>query len=295
MICVLNGADTIDRQLAALARQEADFDWEVVIADNGSTDATAEIIESWVPRFPVELRRVDAGARRGIPYARNTGARHARGELLIYCDADDEVRPGWVAAAEEAMRSATAVNGRNRRLTSPRDPQAAILNPTGLHGIGLQGCNFGVHRSVFFEIGGFNEALPPYGMDDSEFSMRLLHAGHKIVPAPSMEIYFQEAIGGRQVVRKVFRSGMAEVVVWYLYPLAYGRPVRAWPLVQSLLSWPWQVARAALKRRPMPARKAARGLINRAGNLWGYLTLIRTGQVTESLLLSPADGQTTPG
>lgn len=60
VICVLNGAHVIGEQLNALREQEADIRWEVVVADNGSTDDTLGVVTGAAEDFPVPLRLVDA-------------------------------------------------------------------------------------------------------------------------------------------------------------------------------------------------------------------------------------------
>ena len=96
-----NAAATLAEQLEALAAQQYDGDWEVVVVDNGSTDGTADLAR----RYAARSRRftlVDGGPRRGHSAPRNAGAKAARGELLAYCDADDVVAPGWLQAMADA-------------------------------------------------------------------------------------------------------------------------------------------------------------------------------------------------
>ena len=75
---VLNGMPWIEHQLRALAAQQLDADWEVVVADNGSDDGTRFCVEQWSERQP-RIRLADASARRGEAAARNIGVRAARG------------------------------------------------------------------------------------------------------------------------------------------------------------------------------------------------------------------------
>src|SRR4051794_41093928 len=111
IIPVLNGEPHVGDQLAALAGQSYDGDWELVVADNGSTDRTIEIVESWRPRLP-SLTIADATARRGLNHARNAGASAAHGDLLVFCDADDVANPGWLEAMARAAADADIVGGR---------------------------------------------------------------------------------------------------------------------------------------------------------------------------------------
>ena len=97
-------------QLEALAAQEGDLEWEVVVADNGSTDSSVEVAREWSARNP-RFRVVDASARLGPGAARNIGVDAARGTLLAFCDADDLVSPGWLAGMAAALERADVVAG----------------------------------------------------------------------------------------------------------------------------------------------------------------------------------------
>src|SRR5438045_4648412 len=90
-----NAAATIEAQVRALSAQTYDGDWEIVVVDNASTDATAEIVARWADRLPA-MRVVEAGGRASVGHARNAGTAYARGELVAYCDADDEATPEWL-------------------------------------------------------------------------------------------------------------------------------------------------------------------------------------------------------
>src|SRR5512140_3870131 len=87
IIACLNAATTLGTQLDALARQSSPVPWELLICDNGSTDATVAVALRYQDRIP-GLRVVDASGVRGAGAARNQGAEEARGEWLAFCDAD---------------------------------------------------------------------------------------------------------------------------------------------------------------------------------------------------------------
>jgi glycosyltransferase involved in cell wall biosynthesis len=121
IIPVRNGEHVLGPQLEALAAQQVPVAFEVVIADNGSTDGTAALAESFRDRIPL-LRVVDASIRPGINVARNAGARAALGELLLFCDADDLVQPGWIAAMWQASRTSPALGGAlDEQLLNPQN------------------------------------------------------------------------------------------------------------------------------------------------------------------------------
>ena len=107
---VRDGLPWLDAQLGALAAQQCDEPWEVVVADNGSSDASMALARSWADRCGA-IRVVDASATHRPSAARNAGVRSARGELLAFCDADDVVQPGWLRACVAALAEADVVAG----------------------------------------------------------------------------------------------------------------------------------------------------------------------------------------
>jgi len=90
VIPALNEERYINRCLVSVFEQDYPRDrMEVVIVDNGSTDATASIAR----QFPVQLIREE---QRGIARARNAGIRAARGEIVAFLDADCIAKPSWL-------------------------------------------------------------------------------------------------------------------------------------------------------------------------------------------------------
>ncbi|HKV06504.1 MAG TPA: glycosyltransferase family A protein, partial [Thermoanaerobaculia bacterium] len=129
VIPCLNAADTLGVQLEALAGQSWPGEWEVIVADNGSTDGSREVVERYRDRLP-NLRLVDASDKRGQAHARNVGAAAATGEAFLFCDADDEVAPGWLAALGRVLedREFVACRYDNEKL-NPEWVRRTHLNP----------------------------------------------------------------------------------------------------------------------------------------------------------------------
>lgn len=84
-----NEAGSITACLSSLLSQDIDEDFEIVVVDNGSSDATAELVSS----FPV---RLVPEPRPGRSTARNAGIRAARGDVLAFTDADCVPRTSWL-------------------------------------------------------------------------------------------------------------------------------------------------------------------------------------------------------
>jgi glycosyltransferase involved in cell wall biosynthesis len=200
---------TLEGQLGALARQNYQGTWEVVVVDNGSRDSSVAAAERWIDRLP--LRIVDASAPADSYYARNVGARSALGDLLLFCDADDEVRPEWLRAMVDALRRAPLVTGvcdharLNRReiaamYDADNSPSGLAAGPT---------CNLGVRREVFDQLGGFREGYR-HG-EDTIFCWRAQLAGHELVRAPGAVVDRRRRQTAWQIFRVASRRGLREV------------------------------------------------------------------------------------
>jgi hypothetical protein len=103
IVCTRNRAGPLARMLASLAAADrpAGFAWELVVVDNGSTDATAAVLENVAARLPLIAA---AEPLAGLSHARNRGVGVARGRYLIWIDDDVVVEPGWLAAYADAFR-----------------------------------------------------------------------------------------------------------------------------------------------------------------------------------------------
>lgn len=183
VIPVRNGASTLAAQLDALMQATPPTKtFEIIIADNGSTDCTAEIARSYAERLPVRV--VDAGGRPGINVARNEGVHAATGDRIILCDADDEVDAGWLTGMERCFDVGhELVLGRIDyvRLNAPEvrawrgaDSAGAYLALDFL--TSGHGANLGFTRALYESVGGFDEAFAGGG-DDTDFCWRAQLAG----------------------------------------------------------------------------------------------------------------------
>ena len=232
MAC-LNGAETIATQLEALAQQQWDESWELIIADNGSTDDTLAIVGRYQGRIP-HLRVVDASARRGQPYALNVGARAAKGNAFVFVDADDEVAPGWVAAIGDALAKYEFVASRfdvkklnsGWVLESRGQPQRDGLqqhHPPFLPFAGSSG--LGVRRVRHEAVDGFDESMPVVFDTDYCFRIQLAGAPLHFVPEAVLHIRHRDTLLGSY--RQARRWAEYNVLLYKKYrPL--GMPVLSW-------------------------------------------------------------------
>lgn len=239
-----NGAATIGAQLEALARQEATVPWELIVADNGSSDETLTIVERYGERFET-LRVVQATDGAGIPYVCNVAARHAEGEALLVCNDDDVMADGWLPAMGRALADHEVVAGRleHEQLNEPwalevrGRPQEDGLPCWGF-GTHLPfgfGCTLGIRRELHEAIGGFDETMFPAG-EDVDYCWRAQYAGAALQFVPDAVMHYRARATFGELYRQSRNYGIADVLLYKKHrplglpeiPHRLRRGVRGW-------------------------------------------------------------------
>lgn len=211
VIPAFQAEQTIDAQLAALSAQEYGAEWEVVVADNGCSDATVERARAWADRLPVSV--VDASDRQGPAAARNIGAAACRGEVLAFTDADDVVMPGWLDAIDGLPATALLATGPVRRFLDGEDPQSStpgsrfrLLGFLSYAG----GTNTIIRRSLFESLGGFREEYRTG--EDVDLSWRAQLRGAELLFDERARVAARERRSG--VARRYFEYGRGDVQLY---------------------------------------------------------------------------------
>ena len=224
IIPCLNAAETLGVQLDALRGQSWPGGWEVIVADNGSTDGSREIVLDYQKRMP-NLRLVDASGRGGQAHARNAGAAAATGDAFLFCDADDQVAPGWMAALGKALaryefvacrydnETLNPVWTRRTHLNPQRDGLTSYDYPPFLPHAG--GGGLAVRRAVHEEIGGFDETLP--ALEDTDYCWRIQLAGHSFHFVPEAVVNIRHRHDPRRIFRQGVSYGKHNVLIYKRY------------------------------------------------------------------------------
>lgn len=218
-----NGAATLEACLRA-ACAAADRGGEVVLVDDASDDGSLAI----AARFPCAV--VALGAHGGVSRARNAGARAARGELLLFVDADCLLEPGAVEAARrEYGDRRDLVLGGTYTLRPPDTDFFSRFQSAFIHHLETRrpvpdyvaAHAMLVDRALLLRSGGFVEGAVlgrAAGVEDVELSHRLRRAG--------CELAMSEGLRVRHVFRFSLRRSLANAArkarTWTAYSLAAG-------------------------------------------------------------------------
>lgn len=189
-----NEAKYLRRTLQALQRQN--YGWfEVIVVANGCTDGTPELARSHCHRLIVL-------SQKNLGVSRNLGARMAKGEMLLFLDADTTLEPTALRTIAEQFSPRCAAGTLKGRPDSDRLGYRAIYWAKNLlHGSSLHHGSSGAilcWKEYFVRAGGFDEGLEV--RENSELIKRLLRYGkykyiNATVATTSMRRYDQHGVG----------------------------------------------------------------------------------------------------
>jgi glycosyltransferase involved in cell wall biosynthesis len=175
--------------LDSIARLRCDAAWEIVVVDNGSSDATPETLARFAATAPIAVQLVHE-PRAGLGNARNAGVAAARGAVLVFTDDDCYPAPDFLDAWRAVFADPAVGYGAGRILLHDPDDfpitiswvDHAVSLPAGAYiwpGL-VQGANMAFRRTVLDRLGGFDPALGPGGVfnfEDLDISSRASMAG----------------------------------------------------------------------------------------------------------------------
>jgi glycosyltransferase involved in cell wall biosynthesis len=195
-----------------LAQNDADF--ELLVADDGSTDDTRALVQAYAARAPFPLRHIwqeDRGFRPGA--ARNRALAATAAQYVIFADGDcvpaktfvrqhrDLAEPGYFLSGNRILLSesftaralaqhiplhewrlphwaiAWLTRDVNRLLPLLLLPDGDFRRRTPQRWEGVKSCNLSAWRDDLARVNGFDESYSGWGLEDSDLAIRLLHAG----------------------------------------------------------------------------------------------------------------------
>lgn len=214
IVTTYNRPEALKLVLLGLSVQHPTSDFEVIIADDGSTEETAELIKQIQATLPYPLHHVwqeDQGFRAAM--ARNRAIAAAHGNYLIFLDGDcvpltyfvarhqQLAERGWFVAGNRILLSQRLTHqviqhvsplwtwsfpqwglsylrgDMNRFLPLLKLPEKIFRKHRSHTWQGAKTCNLAVWREDILRINGFDECFEGWGHEDAEFVVRLLHSG----------------------------------------------------------------------------------------------------------------------
>ena len=245
-----NAELTLPRTLRALAGQDLDGGYEVIVVDDGSRDRTAELAERAASGAGAPVTVLHQPPL-GPAAARNRGAAYAHAATLAFCDADVFPAPGWLRAGVGALGNADLVQGcvwpDPEAPLGPFDRTLWITSQVGL----WETANLFVTRAVFDAAGGFEEWLRPRRgkalAEDVWFGYRALRDGARPAFCP-------DALAHHAVFERRWTAYAAERARLRYFPAMVARM----PELPTRLPAPRGVPqRAHRQARPRAGRRSA--------------------------------------
>jgi glycosyltransferase involved in cell wall biosynthesis len=223
VIATKDRAEYLDRALESFGKQIGAPSFEVIVVDNGSTDATPQIVEHARNNQTYDISYVyEERPNRGA--ARNRGVSAAQGHLVLFCDDDIYAPPGFLSAHDQAHTvSNLVVSGPIINVPDYHErPKPALANFSRAF---FCTCNVSVPKVALDAVGGFDEQFHLYGWEDTELGVRLREHGMRAkfawdayiwhIKPPrdvTLESELQKAVEkARMAVRFVAKNGSARV------------------------------------------------------------------------------------
>ena len=168
VIPLYNKEASIAQSLKSVLSQEYD-DFEVVVVDDGSTDGSVAIVEA-IDNPHIRLIKQENG---GPSKARNTGVKNAKGEWILFLDADDEMLPGAFEFFSEKIQKHTdvdmflgevIVNNGKKEYLAVEYKEGVVDNPFKAHVLGrlFQCSGTAIYRKSIVEENPFDERVRRY-------------------------------------------------------------------------------------------------------------------------------------
>jgi glycosyltransferase involved in cell wall biosynthesis len=239
-----NAGDLLLQQVNAVLDQDYDGAYEVVVADNRSTDGSIEQL------LGLHVRVVDAPERQSIGYARGAGVAAAEGELVALCDADDVVHRSWLRGLVAAARHAPAVTGPGDMVTL-NPPAIARRRPNEV-GIPVycdfqpfaRGYNMACWKAVIDLLDGWDESFV-LG-EDVDMSWRLIEHGGWIGYAEDAWVSYRARPTPAGLFHQFYSYGKGDVDLYARYR---AKGMRRRPVTNLLRNLVVDVVQSPLFRR----------------------------------------------
>jgi glycosyltransferase involved in cell wall biosynthesis len=211
-LCTYNRAALLGRVLEACFEQTVPDDtYEVVLVNDGSSDATPSVIERMRALAPCRFTVVDQ-PNSGLAKARNAGIARASGEQIVFVDDDVLVLPNFVAEhlRTHAAHPQAIVRGGAIEVEDFDDLPPPVWSIKNYSGNFFWTTNVSVPLATMRAIGGFDESFSEYGWEDIDVGLRLRARGVRAVFNPKALVYHYKPWPRSPQVEKMVSQARAQ-------------------------------------------------------------------------------------
>ncbi len=233
VIPAYNAQRTIAHTIQALLAQTYSGDVEIIIVDDGSTDRTPQVIQSF--REAKYIRQDNAGPAA----ARNKGAATSKGVFILFTDSDCIPRKNWVETMIQCfVENTIGVVSGSYGIANPQHFLARCIHREILfrhqqlmphYPKAFGSYNFGIRRHVFFEAGGFDESYRQASGEDNDLSYKVFKKGYRIYFARDALVDHYHTTRINKYLKEQFRHGFWRAKMYGDHPeMARGDDYTFW-------------------------------------------------------------------
>jgi len=238
IVPVYNDPSGIRVTLSSLVEQTSPtWDHEILVVDNNSTDGTRAVIREFEKDY-YQIHLLIEDEIQSSYAARNRGIREARGDLLVFLDADMWVEESWLAEVVESMNNHNApymgcnveirINGNHETLVERfiRDMQWDIEGFIENDNFAPTACLV-IQRELLDAVGPFDDRFVSAG--DMEFGQRINEVGFEQRFEPSVTVYHPARSSLQALFSKMFRVGRGLFQYYRYHPERFNKAIWSQP------------------------------------------------------------------
>lgn len=226
IIPVFNGGNYIMDCLKSLKDQTIPGSaYEIIVVDDGSTDHTAEAVKGFDVKYFYQKNQGPAAAR-------NLGVKMAKGDIVLFIDADCRATKNWIEEMVWPFKDPEIVGVKGVYKTGQRELVARFVQVEYENKYErmkkikyidfIDTYSAGFRKEIFLQYGGFDTSFPTASVEDQEFSFRLAKDGHKMVFQPDAVVYHLHPRNLKRYFRRKFYVAYWKVLVLKKHPQKLG-------------------------------------------------------------------------
>lgn len=214
VIPVYNQFDYTYNCLASILKNSGDISYEVIVADDCSTDFTTKILDV---AQGITVAKTAGNCRFLLNC--NNAAKSARGQYILFLNNDTQVQPNWLEPLVRLMQEDSSIGMTGSKFVFPngalQEAGGILFNDGSAWNYGrgmnasmpeynyvkevdyISGASICIRSSLWKELGGFDEAFAPAYYEDSDLAFRVRRAGYKVVYQPqSVVVHYEGCSNG---------------------------------------------------------------------------------------------------